>query len=166
MMNALETCLVVVTRPLDGRCHVLLGEKLRGFGKGRVVVPGGKVADGETPRRAAARELAEETSLIVDEADLAGRGIITFRFPDGGGVDMRAHVFVADDVAGGAAESDELSPVWVPLDALPTARMWPDTAHWLSLALDGDVDGVEFTYAADGITLTDTTRPSNDKAAR
>nr|WP_225911062.1 8-oxo-dGTP diphosphatase [Dermacoccus sp. Tok2021] len=131
----------------------MLGEKLRGFGQGRMVVPGGKVDPGEAPRRAAARELFEETSLRVNDADLDARGVVTFAFPDGGGVDMRVHVFVTDAAAGEPKDSDELLVTWVPVDALPTSRMWPDNVHWLPAALAGGFDEATFTYAADGATL-------------
>lgn len=153
MSEPIETCLVVVTRTLEGRTHLLLGEKLRGFGQGRMVVPGGKVDPGETPRRAAARELFEETSLRVNDADLDARGVVTFAFPDGGGVDMRVHVFVTDAAEGEPTDSDELLVTWAPVDALPTSRMWPDNVHWLPAALAGGFDEATFTYAADGATL-------------
>lgn len=157
MSAPIEACLVVVTRTIEGRTHVLLGEKLRGFGRGRTVVPGGKVDPGETPRQAAARELFEETSLRVDETDLTARGVVTFAFPDGGGVDMRVHVFVTDSSDGAAEDSDELLVTWAPVDDLPTSRMWPDNVHWLPAALTGGFDEAAFTYAADGVTLVEDT---------
>lgn len=154
MTRSLATCLVVVTRTIGSRRHVLLGEKRRGFGVGRVVVPGGKIDAGETPRAAAVRELAEETALRVQGADLVARGVLDFTFPDGGGPRMSAAVFLVDEPGGEPTSTDELDVLWAPVDALPRARMWPDTPLWLPHALDGTLGGATFTYASDGATLT------------
>ena len=54
---------VVVRRP-DGR--VLVGRRLAEAGA-PVAVPGGKLDPGETVERAAVRELAEETGIVVAE---------------------------------------------------------------------------------------------------
>jgi len=55
---------------VDG--ELLLIRKQRGVGEGKLVGPGGKVEDGETPREAARREVREE--LRVDPIGLAKRG--------------------------------------------------------------------------------------------
>lgn len=145
----LQTCLVLV------RCddEILLGEKLRGFGQGRVVAPGGKIDPGESPSQAASRELYEETSLQVAPEHLHYAGLVTFTFnadPDGG---MCAHIFTTSDVTGTPQHSDEIAVSWTPVAAIPYERMWPDAAHWLPRVLAGDVINIEFIYSPDSRTL-------------
>jgi 8-oxo-dGTP pyrophosphatase MutT (NUDIX family) len=60
----------VVGGSLDAPRGVLLGHKRRGLGTGNIVALGGHIDSGETPAAAAAREVAEESGLRVDEPDL------------------------------------------------------------------------------------------------
>lgn len=148
-LTPLQTCLVLVQRDDE----ILLGEKLRGFGQGRVVAPGGKIDPGESAAEAAARELREETSLQVVPEHLLYAGVVTFTFdadPDGG---MCAHIFTTSEVLGTPQHSDEIAVSWTPVSAIPYERMWPDAAHWLPRVLDGQVVNLEFSYDLDGHTL-------------
>lgn len=80
---------VIVER--DG---AVLGVSRKGM-PGAFGLPGGKVEPGEDPAAAAARELREETGLVVDPASLAevyratepgtGAVVVTFQAPDPGG---------------------------------------------------------------------------------
>ena len=55
--------------------RVLLGMKKRGFGVGKWNGFGGKLEPGETVVEAAARELEEESGLVVNTTDLGTGGI-------------------------------------------------------------------------------------------
>jgi 8-oxo-dGTP diphosphatase len=55
---------------------LLLIEKLRGLGAGKVNAPGGRLEPGETPEEAAVRELQEEVS--VTPHDLMRVGVLGF----------------------------------------------------------------------------------------
>lgn len=147
--TTLQTCLVLVR--CDGR--VLLGEKLRGFGQGRVVAPGGKIDPGESPVDAAARELREETSLHVMPEHLHYAGLVTFTFDADPRGKMCAHIFTTSEVSAAPQHSDEIAVSWTPEDAIPYNRMWPDAAHWLPRVLAGEVINIEFSYGLDGRTL-------------
>lgn len=117
--------------------QVLLGLKKRGFGKGRVVAPGGKIEPGESPAGAAVRELFEETAVLADEASLEPAARVYFRFPLTPAADMDCTVFLTRNFSGLAAASDELEPAWYPRGHLPLERMWDDSALWVGQILAG-----------------------------
>ncbi|GAA5227298.1 8-oxo-dGTP diphosphatase [Paeniglutamicibacter antarcticus] len=129
-------CLPIL-RGLTGN-RVLLGMKLRGFGAGHIVAPGGKIEPGEKPAQAAARELQEETSLVAESASLEPTARVNFRFPANPAADMDCTVFMASDFSGMAEHSDELAPAWYPVGQLPLAKMWEDSSLWLGRMLLGE----------------------------
>ncbi|WP_159619058.1 8-oxo-dGTP diphosphatase [Arthrobacter zhaoguopingii] len=122
-------------RSAAGRREVLLGLKHQGFGTGRIVALGGKLEPGETPAQAAVREVAEESGLLVEEADLGFLGEVTWDFPANPAWNMRAWIFTADRFTGDAGLSDEITPEWFPVTAPPWDGMWEDAAHWLPRVL-------------------------------
>jgi 8-oxo-dGTP diphosphatase len=147
-------CLCLLTRSTpDGRREVLLGRKKTGFGVGKVVGLGGHVEPEETAIQAAARETAEESSLIVAVEDLREAVNLTFRFPARPAWDMQVAVFVGDRFTGDAQESDEIAPRWYPIDDLPVQDMWDDNQYWLPQVLDGQRLRAEFEFADDCETV-------------
>jgi 8-oxo-dGTP diphosphatase len=127
--------LCFVFRSVAGRREVLLGLKHQGFGTGRIVALGGKLEPGETPAQAAVREVAEESGLLVEEADLGFLGEVTWDFPVNPAWNMRAWIFTADRFTGDAGPSDEITPEWFPVTAPPWDGMWEDAAYWLPRVL-------------------------------
>lgn len=130
----------------DGQ--LLLIRKKRGIGAGKINGPGGKVDPGETPLAAAIREVQEETGVTPLDPSLQGE--LHFRFADG--VVLHCMVYLAHRFEGAPHETDEATPLWFPVDALPYDEMWEDDRHWLPLLLTGqsftgtvDVDGDEVT---------------------
>jgi len=123
--------------------RVLLIEKRRGFGAGKLNAPGGRVEPGESPERAAVRECEEETGLRPSR--LRRAGVLEF-YSRGGEPDWVVHVFVASDFSGEARPSDEAVPRWYPVSALPYDRMWEDDRHWLPYVLAGGVVRARFGY--------------------
>lgn len=67
MSDTIHTVDVLVT---DGQRRVLLVERGKEPFKGKLVLPGGHIEPGESPRDAAVRELREETGLVVAPAAL------------------------------------------------------------------------------------------------
>ena len=51
---------------------VLLARHTYGSGKGKLIIPGGYVNQGETPQAALVREFKEETNITVEPMDLIG----------------------------------------------------------------------------------------------
>ena len=114
----------------DGQ--ILLIEKKRGLGAGKINGPGGKIETGETPLEGAIRETQEEL-LITPHAP---RKLGELRFSMSHCPDILCHVYRADDFTGTPTETEEAVPVWTALDAIPYDRMWEDDRHWLPLLLD------------------------------
>lgn len=112
--------------------RILLIEKKRGLGAGKVNGPGGRIDPGESALDAAVRELREE--LCVGATDVVEHGELSFQFADG--YRLHCHVFRGATCIGEPTETDEATPLWAPLDAIPFARMWADDALWLPLLLE------------------------------
>lgn len=113
--------------------EVLLIEKKRGLGAGKVNGPGGRIEANETPEHAAARETLEE--IGVTPLGLERGGALWFRFTDG--YSLHCTVFRASGFEGEPIETGEAKPFWVPVGAIPFERMWADDAHWFHHLLDG-----------------------------
>ncbi len=113
----------------DGQ--ILLIEKKRGLGAGKINGPGGKIDPGETPLQAIIRETQEE--LLITPHTPRKLGELQFSMSDY--ADILCHVYRADDFTGTPTETDEAVPVWTALDEIPYQRMWEDDRHWLPLVL-------------------------------
>ncbi|HEY8991720.1 MAG TPA: 8-oxo-dGTP diphosphatase [Luteolibacter sp.] len=113
----------------DGQ--ILLIEKKRGHGAGKVNGPGGKIDPGETPLEAAVRETQEELGITPHAPRKLGE--LWFAMSDV--PDILCHVFRADGFEGEPVETDEAVPLWTPLDAIPYERMWVDDIEWLPLLI-------------------------------
>ncbi|NNG38568.1 8-oxo-dGTP diphosphatase [Flexivirga sp. ID2601S] len=144
-----STCLAYLIRD-DGTPHaqVLLGEKLRGFGAGRVVALGGHVEPGESSLEAAVRETREESGLLVAPDDFAAAGQVRFRWADTPAWDMDVDLFRATRWTGDIVASDELEPEWWPVADLPLCRMWDDARICVPFVLRGDAIDAEIAYDA------------------
>jgi len=125
--------------------RILLIEKKRGLGAGKVNAPGGRIEPGETPAAAAVRELREE--LGVGATGVVEHGELSFHFLDG--YRLHCHVFRADTCVGEPVETDEAAPLWTPRGAIPFARMWADDALWLPLLIAGERFRGRFVYDGD-----------------
>jgi 8-oxo-dGTP diphosphatase len=113
----------------EGR--ILLIEKKRGLGAGKINGPGGKIEPGETALAAAIRETQEELQITPHQPRKLGE----LRFSMSDCPDILCHVYRSDDWTGTPTETDEAVPVWTALDAIPYQRMWEDDQYWLPLLL-------------------------------
>lgn len=133
----------------DGK--ILLIEKKRGLGAGKINGPGGKIDPGETALAAAIRETEEELCITPH----APRKLGELRFSMSDCPDILCHVYRSDDFTGTPTETDEAVPVWALLDQIPYQRMWEDDQYWLPLLLDNQSFLGCFVFEGDRLKWSD-----------
>ncbi|MFH5797746.1 8-oxo-dGTP diphosphatase [Haladaptatus sp. CMAA 1911] len=126
--------------------EILLIRKKRGLGEGKLVGPGGKVEDGETPRNAAIREVQEEVRVSVKNPTKVGE----FEFVFGTESEMFVHVFRAEEFSGKPQETDEADPRWFDVADMPYDEMWEDDRLWMPSLLSGEPFSGWFRFDSDG----------------
>ena len=149
-----EVCVCYILRETgSGGYEVLLGEKKKGLGLGKMVGPGGKLEPGESPEQAVVREVLEESGLSVRQQDLMPLGRIRYEFPHRPAWSQTSWVFATHVWQGDIIESDELLLHWHPVDGIPFDRMWDDARHWLPDALNGIWCERRFVFGPDLSTV-------------
>jgi len=133
----------------EGR--ILLIEKKRGLGAGKINGPGGKIDPGETPLEAIIRETQEE--LLITPHAPRKLGELQFAMSDH--PDILCHVYRADDFTGTPTETDEAVPVWASLEEIPYHRMWEDDRHWLPLVLEDQTFIGRFVFEGERMLWSD-----------
>jgi 8-oxo-dGTP diphosphatase len=125
--------------------QILLIRKKRGLGAGKINGPGGRIDPGETPLEAAIREVQEE--LCVTPTGVRDCGELRFQFLDG--LSIHGYVFTATDCDGEPQETEEATPLWTPIDAIPYDEMWADDWLWYPLMLAGTRFDGRFLFDGD-----------------
>jgi len=119
--------------------QILLINKLRGLGKGKINGPGGKVEPHESFEQAAIRETLEEVHLSVTNLQESAK--LGFFFKDGYSLYVR--VFITTNFTGTAQASPEAIPFWQEIQTIPYDAMWQDDVLWLPEILAGNfVEGL------------------------
>ncbi|MGB0776355.1 MAG: 8-oxo-dGTP diphosphatase, partial [Akkermansiaceae bacterium] len=129
----------------DGQ--VLLIEKLRGIGMGKINGPGGKIDPGETPTQCVVRECQEE--LHITPLNPVKMGELWFAMSDI--PDIHCHVYVAENFDGTPTATDEAIPLWMPTDDIPWDKMWEDDQHWLPQMIQGETFTGKFRFKGEKI---------------
>ena len=126
--------------------EVLLIEKLRGHGAGKINAPGGHIEVGESPEECAIREAFEEVGITVLSAELRA----TLKFHDTeNGFNMLGYALVSASFSGQPKSTPEAVPFWSKIDQIPFERMWEDDQHWVPRVLAGECLDCEFIFAND-----------------
>lgn len=131
--------------------RVLLIEKLRGIGEGKINGPGGKIDPGETPEECVVRECQEE--LHITCLDPVKRGELWFAMSDL--PDIHCHVFTATRFEGAPTATDEAIPHWCEIAEIPFGSMWEDDSYWLRQALRGESFDGKFLFSEEKIIWHD-----------
>jgi 8-oxo-dGTP diphosphatase len=134
--------------------RILLIEKKRGLGAGKINAPGGRIESNESAHDAAVRELREEVGVGAE--GVREHGELSFHFLDG--YLLHCHVFRADVCVGEPIETDEAKPCWTPLEAIPFHQMWADDALWLPLLLANERFRGRFIFDGDRMVEHHVTR--------
>jgi len=132
-----DVAVTYIIRERLGVDEVLLGQKLRGIGEGKIVAPGGKREGGEEPIETAIREIKEEVGLVVAKENLSHVATITYPFVERDDLSQRSFAFVTRVFSGDVVPSGELAATWWPIGEIPYHRMWADATLWLPRALQG-----------------------------
>ena len=113
-MRMIRTTLLYIIK--DGK--ILLAEKKRGFGAGKLNGVGGKIEPGESEVQGMLRECREE--IGVTPINLEQRAVLHFDlFYKGEKEKEDTYVFVASDYIGELVESEEMKPSWYDINKLP-----------------------------------------------
>ncbi|MGC6582611.1 MAG: 8-oxo-dGTP diphosphatase [Akkermansiaceae bacterium] len=131
--------------------RVLLIEKLRGIGKGKINGPGGKIDPGETPEQCVIREVQEE--LHITALDPIKRGELFFVMSDL--PDIHCHLYTATQFEGTPTATDEAIPYWCEISEIPFEKMWEDDSYWLPQALNGETFDARFLFEEEKIIWDD-----------
>lgn len=148
----------------EPHAEVLLIEKKRGLGAGKVNAPGGKREPDETVFDTAIRETWEEVGLLP--IDPQHRGVLRFVFSSG--YQLEVHVFLSYRWTGTLRETEEAKPFWMNEREIPFHRMWEDDQRWLPSVLDGHIVDGEMFFDGDrmitwDIRFCDSTRVVGDQ---
>lgn len=144
-----QVCVTYLLRDGADGPEVLLGRKRTGLGEGKLVGLGGKLHPGEHPRRAAVREIEEESGLFVEPGALRHAGLLTYLFPTRPAWSQESWVYLCREWIGEPIDTEELAPEWHPMSRVPFDEMWSDARHWLAGALDGRFVRCSFVFGAD-----------------
>lgn len=131
--------------------EILLIEKKRGLGAGKINGPGGKIDPGETPLECVVRETREELGITALRPCKLGE--LHFAMSDV--PDILCHVFLARDFQGHPVETEEAVPLWCKLGDIPYDRMWKDDIHWLPVLLEGRTFHGRFVFDGEEVIWQD-----------
>lgn len=123
--------------------EILLAQKKRGFGKGKINGVGGKVNDGEGVEDAAKRETFEEIGVKVKSLNKVA--VLDF-YHINDNFNQQVFVFEVRDWEREPKESEEMAPFWCPFEKIPYKEMWWDDILWLPRVLKGKKIKASFLF--------------------
>ena len=124
---------------------ILLAEKKRGFGKGKINGVGGKLEVGESVEQAMIRETFEEIGVTPTRFENVAT-IIFEEFKNDEKFEYPCYVFVTFEWIGELVESDEMKPMWFDKNKLPFEKMFADDKLWLERVIAGEKLKCKFCF--------------------
>ncbi len=129
--------------------QVLLWMKKRGFWAGKRNGFGGKPHGEETPAQTAARELEEESGVLVTSENLTHLGLLHFSFEDKSERDQDVYVFKGE-YNGDFQETEEMLTQWRDLDKIPYDQMREDDKFRMHHVIQNEKFEMTFRFDKDG----------------
>lgn len=115
---------------------VLLVEKGRNIGVGKLVGVGGRQEEGETLEETAKREIEEEIKVKVTKMRKVAE--MEFIFPNNPKYGGRVTAYIVEEWEGEPQVTNEAKSInWYKFNDLPNDRMWHDNTIWVPLILAG-----------------------------
>ena len=114
---------------------VLLAQKTRGIGRGKLNGFGGGLEKDESLLDCCSRETLEESGLLIDKKDFVKVGIVYFHNTKSNGQVFvcKVYVFITTKWTGLPKDGDGMvDPKWYPIYGLPFGQMLPADRFWLS----------------------------------
>lgn len=106
---------------------------------------GGKFEAGETPEECVAREVREESGLVIRNPRLHG----LLMFPKFKGNDWYVFVFTATEFSGELIDSPEGRLEWIPDEKLLSLNLWPSDQIFMPWIQNGEFFSAKFDYEGD-----------------
>ena len=155
-METQQTTLVLILQ----NNQILLAEKKRGFGVGKINGIGGKVEAGETIEQSMIRETQEE--IGVTPTDYTHVANINFKL---GGFEATKQiamaVYIAQNYEGEIIETEEMRPTWFSINEIPYDRMFSADKIWMHEILNGKKINAEIVFDKDFNTIDTKIEPLN-----
>jgi 8-oxo-dGTP diphosphatase len=127
---------------------IFLWEKKRWFGKWVLNWIWWKQEENETIEECMIREANEEIWIIIDKSNLEIVAKLHFFFDDKPEWNMDVHIFNIYEFSWEIIETDEIKPMWSPVDSIPYEKMWADDIYWLPRLLNWEKD-MEYNFYFD-----------------
>ena len=132
---------LLVRERSNGEPEVLLGVKQPGHhGPGKRIATGGKIAKGETYEEGLAREIYEETRVVIGPGRTTLVAVLDVYYDLDAGFqnNQRILVYVIKGWHGTPQDSEELADLgWFPASDLPYDDMWPNEELYLKDLVNG-----------------------------
>ena len=135
---------------------IILAEKKRKIGAGKLNGYGGKIEDGEDKIGSLVREVEEECGVLLQEEKCEELGFVDFSRENKKELDARVYVYRIDDFSGEPKEMPGAgmgAPEEFPLDKIPYERMILGTEQFLNFVLEGKKFKGEIRYSEHGESL-------------
>lgn len=127
--------------------QILLIQKKRGCGTGKITGPGGKLESGETPIACAIRETEEELKITPLDLQFAGDNLFHFSNE----YTLKIDVFIGSQYNGKPTETDEALPLWFSIDKIPYDKMWADNRYWIPVMLEKKIFSGRYLFEGENI---------------